>query len=602
MRKLAVVMAVLLLLSCVPAAAAGETALTGVEAYQQYGPWYTWTQEQKDSAVADWSEEFWGDYWDAYFIQVYADDEQYYADMDAWNEAFYGPMPDEDWGDWNDCLEEEKEALGMPYPEGINVSVNGEWLALDGIQPWAVDGRVMVPVRPFLEALGATVDYAGTVVTAKLANGDTLELTLGETTLTRVSGDRIDKIEMDVPMVVSADRTYIPARFAGEAVGMTVEWDDYYQAAYFTDWDSIAAQIDENFSILNTILALDGDRWDPEQTYRVKELVSGSMTLYGETEAENGTAAMSLAVDGLVRGGQADLDMKLDLDLGELKELVTGSMPEEDTAALDLLSDFEMEVRGDLGQGTLYMSGNKLGDIPGSTVGSGEWLALDLGQSIDVAALVEALEAAQSEPLTVGDLLAAGPRENGTGWYWAPPCTQVLDKAEKLALFLGDDCFTVSTSGSTTTYTLKVDTLSLADKLSGLAVEDETGELTLLLDYLKGDLKVDCSGTIKVRDNKLVDMDVHFTVKLPASVTAVMPVDITVAVSGDSTGAECTLTAKAAYGGKLELKAEASVEKTSGTPVTVPPEGAVIHTQDEYLDYGEEYLTDAAWGRMSASR
>lgn len=602
MRKLAVVMAVLLLLSCVPAAAAGETALTGAEAYQQYGPWYTWTQEQKDSAVADWSEDFWYGYWDAYCTQVYADDEQYYADLDAWNEAFYGPMPEEDWGDWNDYLEVEREALGMPYPDGINVSVNGEWLTLDGVQPWAMDGRTMVPVRPFLEALGATVDYSGTVVTAQLANGDSLELTLGSTTLTRVSGDRIDKIEMDVPMVVSAGRTYIPARFAGEAVGMAVEWDDYYQVAYFTDWDSIAAQIDENFSILNTILALDGDRWDPEQTYRVKELVSGSMTLYGETEAENGTAAMSLAVDGLVRGGQADLDMKLDLDLGELKELVTGSMLEEDTAALDLLSDFEMEVRGDLGQGTLYMTGNKLGDIPGSTVGSGEWLALDLGQSIDVAALVEALEAAQSEPLTVGDLLAAGPRENGTGWYWAPPCTQVLDKAEKLALFLGDDCFTVSTSGSTTTYTLKVDTLSLADKLSGLTVEDETGELTLLLDYLKGDLKVDCSGTIKVRDNKLVDMDVDFTVKLPASVTAGMPVDITVAVSGDSTGAECTLTAKAAYGGKLELKAEASVEKTSGTPAATPPEGAVIHTQDEYLDYGEEYLTDAAWGRMSASR
>ena len=602
MKKLATLLAVLLLLSCVPAAAAEETALTGVEAYQQYGPWYTWTQEQKDSAVADWSEEFWIDYWDAYFIQVYADDEQYYADLDAWNEAFYGPMPEEDWGDWNDYLGEEKALLGMPYPDGINVSVNGEWLTLDGVQPWAMDGRTMVPVRPFLEALGATVDYAGTVVTAKLANGDTLELTLGSTTLTRVSGDKIDKIEMDVPMVVLDNRTYIPARFAGEAVGMTVEWDDYYQAAYFTDWDSIAAQIDENFSILNTILALDGDRWDPEQTYRVKEMVSGSMTLYGETEAENGTAAMSLAVDGLVRGGQADLDMKLDLDLGELKELVTASMLEEDAAALDLLSNFEMEVRGDLGQGTLYMTGNKLGDIPGSTVGSGEWLALDLGQSIDVAALVEALEAAQSEPLTVGGLLAAGPRENGTGWYWAPPCTQVLDKAEKLALFLGDDCFTVSTSGSTTTYTLKVNTLGLADKLSALTEEDGTDELSLLLDYLKGDLKVDCSGTIKVRDNKLVDMDVRFTVKLPASVTASMPVDITFALSGNSTKAECTLTAKAAYGGKLELKAEASVEKTRGTPVTTPPEGAVVHTQDEYLDYGGEYLTDAAWGLMSAIR
>lgn len=595
MRKLAVVMAVLLLLSCVPAAAAEETALTGAEAYEQYGPWYTWTQEQKDSAVADWSEEFWYDYWNAYFEQVWADDQQYYDDMDAWNEAFYGET-------WNDYLEVEKEALGMPYPDGINVSVNGEWLTLDGIQPWAMDGRIMVPVRPFLEALGATVDYSGTVVTADLANGDTLELTLGSTTLTRVSGDKIDKIEMDVSMVVSANRTYIPARFAGEAVGMTVEWDDYYQAANFTDWDSIAAQIDENFATLNTILALDKEQWDLEQTYRVKELVSGSMTLYGETEAENGTATLSMTVDGLVRGGQADVDLGLDLDLGKLKELVTASMTEEDTAALDLLSGFEMEVRGDLGQGTLYMTGNKLGDIPGSTVGSGEWLALDLGQSIDVAALVEALEAAQSESLTVGALLTAGPRENGTGWYGTPPCTQVLDKAEKLALFLGDDCFTVSTSGSTTTYTLKVDTLSLADKLSGLTDEDETGELSLLLDYLKGDLKVDCSGTIKVRDNKLVDMDVRFTVKLPASVTASMPVDITFAINGNNTRAECTLTAKGAYGGKMELKAEASVEKTSGTPATTPPEGAVIHTQDEYLDYGEEYLTDAAWGLMSAIR
>ena len=598
MKKLATLLAVLLLISCAPASAA-ETALTGAEAYQQYGPWYTWTQEQKDTATAEWSEDLWYDYWDAYFVQSGTEEEQYYTDMEEWDQAFYGDAWEEDWEQY---LQSVKEALGMPYPDGINVSVNGEWLDLDGLEPWGLNGRTMVPVRPFLEALGAKVDYADNVVTAVLPDGVTLELTGGSTTMTRVSGDKIDKIEMDVPLTAVANRTYIPARFAGEAVGMAVAWDGDYQAAHFTDWDSIEAQIDQNFATLNTLLSIGQGQSDPEQTYRVKELVSGSMTLYGATEAESGTAAISLTVDGLVRGGQADLDMKLDLDLGELKELVTGSMPEEDTAALDLLSDFEMEVRGDLGQGTLYMTGNKLGDIPGSTVGSGEWLALDLGQSIDVAALVEALEAAQSEPLTVGDLLAAGPRENGTGWYWAPPCTQVLDKAEKLALFLGDDCFTVSTSGSTTTYTLKVDTLSLADKLSGLTVEDETGELSLLLDYLKGDLKVDCSGTIKVRDNKLVDMDVHFTVKLPASVTAGMPVDITVAVSGDSTGAECTLTAKAAYGGKLELKAEASVEKTSGTPVTVPPEGAVIHTQDEYLDYGEEYLTDAAWGRMSASR
>ena len=74
------------------------------------------------------------------------------------------------------------------------------------------------------------------------------------------------------------------------------------------------------------------------------------------------------------------------------------------------------------------------------------------------------------------------------------------------------------------------------------------------------------------------------------------------AISGNNTGAECTLTAKAAYGGEMELKAETSVERTGGTPATTPPQEAVIHTQDGYLDYGEEYLTDAAWALMSTIR
>ena len=52
MKKLATLLAVLLLISCAPASAV-ETALTGAEAYQQYGPWYTWTQEQKDTATAE---------------------------------------------------------------------------------------------------------------------------------------------------------------------------------------------------------------------------------------------------------------------------------------------------------------------------------------------------------------------------------------------------------------------------------------------------------------------------------------------------------------------------------------------------------------------
>ena len=175
MKKLATLLAVLLLISCAPASAV-ETALTGAEAYQQYGPWYTWTQEQKDTATAEWSEDLWYDYWDAYFVQSGMEEEQYYTDMEEWNQAFYGDAWEEDWEQY---LQSVKEALGMPYPDGINVSVNGEWLDLDGLEPWGLNGRTMVPVRPFLEALGAKVDYADNVVTAVLPDGVTLELTGG---------------------------------------------------------------------------------------------------------------------------------------------------------------------------------------------------------------------------------------------------------------------------------------------------------------------------------------------------------------------------------------------------------------------------------------
>lgn len=579
MKKLATLLAVLLLISCAPASAV-ETALTGAEAYQQYGPWYTWTQEQKDTATAEWSEDLWYDYWDAYFVQSGMEEEQYYTDMEEWNQAFYGDAWEEDWEQY---LQSVKEALGMPYPDGINVSVNGEWLDLDGLEPWGLNGRTMVPVRPFLEALGAKVDYADNVVTAVLPDGVTLELTGGSTTMTRVSGDKIDKIEMDVPLTAVANRTYIPARFAGEAVGMAVAWDGDYQAAHFTDWDSIEAQIDQNFATLNTLLSIGQGQSDPEQTYRVKELVSGSMTLYGATEAENATATLGMTMDGLVRGGQADLDMKLDLDLGDLKEMVTASMLEEEAAALDLLSDFEMEMRGDLDQGTLYMTGNKLGDIPGSTVGSGEWVALPLVEG------GEALpEEAQTQALTVGSMLTAALKESGVSGTGMPPCVSALDTAELLDLILGDDCFTVSTAGSTTTYTLKVDTLALTDKVSALAEEKGTLDLYLLQSYLNNELKVDCTGAFQVRDNQLVDMELDMTVKVPALITGSTPMDISFSASGDSTEMVCTLTAGIGYGGKLEMKAEASVEETSDMPVTTPPEGAVVRTADA-LGAGTEY-------------
>lgn len=78
--------------------------------------------------------------------------------------------------------------------------------------------RTMVPIRVLAETLGGTVDFKDNVVT--IVDGDTtIEMTIGEKTY-KVNDK---EAEMDTaPVIGSGDRTYVPIRFVGEALGYTV--------------------------------------------------------------------------------------------------------------------------------------------------------------------------------------------------------------------------------------------------------------------------------------------------------------------------------------------------------------------------------------------
>jgi len=80
--------------------------------------------------------------------------------------------------------------------------------------PTIVKERTMVPLRFIAEALGAKVDWDAESRTATVAlDGKTLSVT-------------IDKIAagMDVPAMIINDRTMVPLRYIGEALGCDVVW------------------------------------------------------------------------------------------------------------------------------------------------------------------------------------------------------------------------------------------------------------------------------------------------------------------------------------------------------------------------------------------
>lgn len=84
-----------------------------------------------------------------------------------------------------------------------------------------VDGnwRTMVPFRVLGETFGAEVNWDQDAQTVTYTYGDTeLTMTIGEETYT-VNGT---EKTMDTAPVLSGDRTYVPVRFVGEALGYTV--------------------------------------------------------------------------------------------------------------------------------------------------------------------------------------------------------------------------------------------------------------------------------------------------------------------------------------------------------------------------------------------
>ena len=79
--------------------------------------------------------------------------------------------------------------------------------------------RTMVPIRALAEAFDATVTYDNDDRTVTIEyNEQTIVMTVDESAYT-INGE---EAEMDTEAVIKGDRTYVPVRFAAEAMGFTV--------------------------------------------------------------------------------------------------------------------------------------------------------------------------------------------------------------------------------------------------------------------------------------------------------------------------------------------------------------------------------------------
>lgn len=106
-------------------------------------------------------------------------------------------------------------------PDPIAVYVNGRELRVEETTPVIRHDRTFLPLRAVTEELGYTVAWDGDKKEVTLTKGDaSVVMTIGKKAY-RLNGK---EAAMDVAPYLEKDRTFIPARYLGEATGLSVKW------------------------------------------------------------------------------------------------------------------------------------------------------------------------------------------------------------------------------------------------------------------------------------------------------------------------------------------------------------------------------------------
>ena len=465
-------------------------------------------------------------------------------------------------------LDQAKAGLGG-VPGQLGVMLNGEYISFSDAVPESVDGRIMVPYRALMEALGGDVAYdAATGTVSCILGGTTLSLKLGEDTLTIDENGTVSTLEMDCAAYAKDGRTYVPVRFISQAFGYDVFWDPGFETAVLVDGEALAARIDGQFTILNRVLNVLTP--DPEQARRATAAVQADVTLFDSIAGDRSYHADG-TLSGVVQGGNAQGEISLDLSaLGELIDLEAlwaadpyYEITEEERALagqlLDSLGNLSLEYIENAETKTFYVRAPLLGLIDESWADA--WLTIPADDMTFLPG-----------KFTVGSLcyqLALSEMDTDFDPDWSYFYTSgapvmlvenALSNRQFLADILGDGCFAHTSEGDV--FTLDPAILGLDDLYGAYNPFTELAFTFTVAD----------SGAVTGSLRVALSQSALYGLSSLNAATVVL--DGTFSLGESRRTLTLDLHVKNAY--RLELEAAGEITDSSSVPLSAPPAGDVV--------------------------
>ncbi len=450
----------------------------------------------------------------------------------------------------------------------IRVQLDGRELTFTDAVPQVQSERTFLPFRAVFEALGAQVDWdADTGAISAARDGRTVTMLPGSTEASVEDGGVTTAIQMGVAPYAAADeagvwRTYVPVRFAAQAFGCAVGWDQGASTVLLVDADRLLKEAMEgkSYTYLDKLCAY-GEKYN-EGIWNAEFTMDGSMTMLGAVMPLN--AAADMIMEG---GAKVEMDMNMKLDMTQLGALVSAMsqtpLEAEDQAMFELMKNegFRIAARGDLAQGKLYMNmSGKLfeeafaGELTPEEKAEMPFEMKDLWFSMDMADLAE---------------------ESGMDWVGLMKAFKSVageDYAREYArLFLaGLTLNAASNEGEGISYEVyrdSVESLALAFSDEGFSKEGD-----IYTAFVDGGLqKMELSLTMDKETVTGYGMVLNNQVSQQGMVMGMI---IDTAVTGDEMTAVITVDAAGLI--SAELTMEGSYAPGETAPATQPPEGATV--------------------------
>ena len=436
------------------------------------------------------------------------------------------------------------EAADATAPEAaasaIAVQLDGKALSFTDAVPQVKDERTFLPFRAVFEAMGAEVSYdAATNQVSATRGGTTVTMTLGSTEATVTTDGVSTTLAMDVAPYAAENRTYVPVRFAAQAFGCAVGWDQDDSTVILVDTQKLleSAKADHTYTYLDKYLAY--NQKFMTGNWEMKADFNATLTVLGM-----GPATLEGTLNGISAGStqmEAAMTMKMDLKalLDGFSGLVSagtgteGDVDAETQAETDALlkalkeDGISVELRGDLGTGMLYftLSGGVLTDagVPADT-----WISMDMAgmyeaMGMDYDSLIRA--SVDMDPNVLLQTALGGVTLTDKDADYVLLSALV----EGVAQFLSDEAFVEDGGNYTTSYTLEQDgadvtiafTLLMKDDAvvgydmtmkAAAGAADESGTPAMTMD-LKAGMDADNKMTVSMTldSGSMLDMNLEMT-------------------------------------------------------------------------------------------